>query len=237
MSGKIQPSQEEIELETRRFKSTATPELQERLYVHSVYNDIAQHFSQTRYKPWPMVAQFLGSIPDYSLGVDVGCGNGKYLTVNPKLYIVGSDYSTGLLDQAVQLHQKEFNDLVVADGMMLPHESRRFDFAVSIAVVHHFSTKERRVAAIREILRVVRCGGRALVYCWALEQEKSRRGYREGMEQDILVPWVTKDGTTRMRYYHLYKKGELEEDCVAAGGRVVQSGYEKDNWWVIVEPI
>ncbi|KAG7909504.1 hypothetical protein KL906_002260 [Ogataea polymorpha] len=112
----MQPSQEEMELETRKFKSTATPELQENLYVHEVYNDIAQHFSQTRYKPWPMVAQFLGSIRDYSLGVDVGCGNGKYLTVNPRLYIVGSDYSTGLLDQAVQLHQRELNDLVVADA-------------------------------------------------------------------------------------------------------------------------
>ncbi|KAH3662604.1 hypothetical protein OGAPHI_005856 [Ogataea philodendri] len=237
MSGKVQPSKEEIEQELAKFKQTPTADLQESVYVHDVYNSIAQHFSQTRYKPWPMVASFLGSLTDYSIGVDVGCGNGKYLTVNPKLWIVGSDYSTGLLDQAAKLHQKELNDLVVADGMLLPHETGRFDFAVSIAVIHHFSTNERRVAAIKEILRVLKKGGQALVYCWALEQEKSRRGYKEGMEQDVLVPWVAKDGETRMRYYHLYKRGELEEDCKAAGGIISKSGYEKDNWWVVVERV
>lgn len=35
------------------------------------------------------------------------------------------------------------------------------------------------------------------------------------------------------RYYHLYRKGELEEEVVSAGGKVVNSGYERDNWWVI----
>jgi tRNA (uracil-5-)-methyltransferase TRM9 len=37
------------------------------------------------------------------------------------------------------------------------------------------------------------------------------------------------------RYYHLYRQGELEEDVRAAGGVVVESGYEKDNWWAIAE--
>jgi tRNA (uracil-5-)-methyltransferase TRM9 len=35
------------------------------------------------------------------------------------------------------------------------------------------------------------------------------------------------------RYYHLYRKGELEEDVLAAGGVVITSGYERDNWWAV----
>lgn len=35
------------------------------------------------------------------------------------------------------------------------------------------------------------------------------------------------------RYYHLYRKGELEEEVISAGGKVIKSGYERDNWWVI----
>ena len=35
------------------------------------------------------------------------------------------------------------------------------------------------------------------------------------------------------RYYHLYRQGELEEDVRSVGGEVVESGYERDNWWVI----
>jgi tRNA (uracil-5-)-methyltransferase TRM9 len=38
---------------------------------------------------------------------------------------------------------------------------------------------------------------------------------------------------TFLRYYHLYRKGELESDIEQAGGNVIESGYEKDNWWAI----
>ena len=81
----------------------------------------------------------------------------------------------------------------------------------------------------------------ALIYVWALEQKQSRRGWDDGDEQDVMVPWVMKQGAapqsvsdkTLNRYYHLYRRGELERDVVAAGGAIVDSGYEKDNWWAI----
>ncbi len=269
MSGNLQPTKAQILKNLEAFKNVDTPEKKEEIYVHEVYNKISAHFSQTRYKPWPFVQQFLNELPDNSLGVDVGCGNGKYLNVNGQLYIVGSDYSKGLIQQAKMLHKgEENNDIMVVDGLQLPHPDRTFDFALSIAVIHHFSTKERRENAIKEILRVLKSHGKALIYCWALEQEHSRRGYHEGMDQDVLVPWIlmkkqkkkkknnvlsnNKEGIidnnhkekedrakpdTKMRYYHLYKKGELDEDCAKAGGRIVDSGYEKDNWWTIVEKI
>ena len=60
-------------------------------HVHTVYEQIAPHFSSTRYKPWPIVEQFLLQLPDGSVGLDVGCGNGKYLPVNPHLFIIASD--------------------------------------------------------------------------------------------------------------------------------------------------
>jgi tRNA (uracil-5-)-methyltransferase TRM9 len=119
------------------------------------------------------------------------------------------------------------------------------------------------VKAILEILRhpsnsALQDGGKALVYVWALEQKDSRRGWDEGHEQDVMVPWVLKQkkekkpkqrrgeeshsggqeqeqegDKTFLRYYHLYKKGELEQDIGEAGGVVLESGYEKDNWWAI----
>ena len=44
----------------------------ERDHVHSVYSQIAPHFSDTRYKPWPRVEEFLRSQPPGSLIADVG---------------------------------------------------------------------------------------------------------------------------------------------------------------------
>ena len=155
--------------------------------------------------------------------------------------------------------------------MDLPHQNAKFDFAISIAVVHHMSTPERRVEAVRAVLETLRPGGRALVMAWALEQKDSRRGWDEGDAQDRMVPWVmhvpkpkkekskkSKDAgvvgdapqeppaepvgdddnsgdKTFHRYYHLYRKGELEHNLQLAGGTIVESGYEKDNWWSIAE--
>lgn len=138
------------------------------------------------------------------------------------------------------------HSVLVADLLQLPHAARGFDFAISIAVVHHLSTAERRSEAVRAILETLGARGRALIYVWALEQAGSRRGWAEGDEQDVMVPWVTRgkktadDGgggseKTFHRYYHLYRQGELEQTVVAAGGEVVEAGYEKDNWWVVAK--
>lgn len=57
-------------------------------YVHRVYDAIASHFSSTRHSPWPRVCHFLSSLPPGSVLADVGCGNGKYLGVNPEMIAV-----------------------------------------------------------------------------------------------------------------------------------------------------
>lgn len=310
----------------------------EATHVHAVYEKIAPHFSSTRHSPWPRVAAFLQAQHPGSIGLDVGCGNGKYLDVNPTLHIFGSDRSNELVrlartrgsashnlkpaatdtpaaQAAAAAHQTgaidgELRDggvggteVAVADGLALPYRLGAFDFVICIAVVHHLSTKERRVEAIGELLSRLRPSaaakqapgandvkgagtsaetwrdgsdaqdsaattgdaiavtdvvgdksaqeiteGRtgsdshaqkatALVFVWALEQASSRRGWDEGSDQDTLVPWVMRTkgrpNETFQRYYHLYKEGELEEDIVAAGGVIEESGYERDNWWAV----
>lgn len=218
----------------------------EQEHVHDVYELIASHFSSTRFKPWPLVEQFLHDQPDGSIGLDVGCGNGKYLSVNKKVFIVGSDRSLNLTRIASHYYP---HSVIVADNLSLPHPSAAFDFAISIAVIHHLSTAERRVEAVRAVLQALRKpdastgkNPEALFYVWALEQKHSRRGWDRGDDQDVMVPWImkheggdgdTSNSTTFHRYYHLYQQGELEYDIGIAGGVVIDSGYEKDNWWAI----
>ncbi|KAG5964739.1 hypothetical protein E4U58_003084 [Claviceps cyperi] len=270
-------------------------------HVHAVYEAIAPHFSATRHSPWPFVKSFLLAQSPASIGLDIGCGNGKYLAVNPALHILASDRSPSLVALAKQQHgAKEHKDqpqnttddtpsvstnaataaLLTADSLSLPFRPHSADFIICIAVIHHFSSVERRRAAIEALLGCLRREtGRALIYVWALEQGTSRRGWHEGCEQDTLVPWVMKrkknkaghqtqkagkKGTnganeavaadepppapkddqdqqsgqaeqTYHRYYHLYRQGELEVDARHAGGEVCESGYERDNWWVILK--
>ena len=72
----------------------------------------------------------------------------------------------------------------MCDCLHLPYRTGLFDAAICIAVVHHLSTEERRLAALRELSRVLRPGGNLLVYVWAMEQDG-----RKFDRQDVLVPW------------------------------------------------
>ena len=69
----------------------------EKQHVYEVYEKIAPHFSNTRYKPWPKIAEFLNNLEPGSIVADVGCGNGKYLGVNKNLQMVGTDRSFNLI--------------------------------------------------------------------------------------------------------------------------------------------
>ncbi|TGJ85459.1 hypothetical protein E0Z10_g3316 [Xylaria hypoxylon] len=230
-----------------RDAAAQSPEAYEEEHVHGVYESIAGHFSSTRYKPWPFIASFLRErVASGSVGLDVGCGNGKYLGVREgaDVHMIGSDRSPSL----VGIARGRGFDVAVADGLALPFRPGCADFVLCIAVIHHMSTRERRVDALRKLLACVTGDGQVLVYVWALEQSSSRRGWDMNSEQDQLVPWVMKANqnkkdkdsssgesadTTYERFYHLYREGELEEDMRTAGGRVLESGYERDNWWVI----
>ncbi|NXX77652.1 ALKB8 protein, partial [Urocolius indicus] len=154
----VQPSFPHDEVEASKL---------EQEYVHKVYEEIATHFSSTRHSPWPRIVEFLRSLPKGSVVADVGCGNGKYLGINEDLYMVGCDRSRNLVDICGEKNQEAF----VCDALRVPLRSGSCDACVSVAVIHHFSTAERRLAAIRELVRLLRPGGTALIYVWAMEQE------------------------------------------------------------------
>uniref|UniRef100_A0A914I4N5 Alkylated DNA repair protein alkB homolog 8 n=1 Tax=Globodera rostochiensis TaxID=31243 RepID=A0A914I4N5_GLORO len=142
----------------------------EQQYVAEVYEAIAPHFDLTRFSNWRCVVNFLVSLPRGSTLLDVGCGNGKYLLQSDGLTKFGCDISWNLLRIT---SRKGCASVFCADALQLPIRNGAFDAVISVAVIHHFSTRRRRVRALSELLRVVRPGGRALVTAWALEQFSS----------------------------------------------------------------
>lgn len=212
----------------------------EREHVHRVYNDISEHFSATRYKPWPVVQNFLLSQPAGSIGIDLGAGNGKNATPFPHLHTICLDMSDELLRVACSRGALTLH----ASILSVPMKPDTLDFAICIAVLHHLSSRERRLEAVREMGRLLRIGGRALIFVWAFERDRNRSVYRHdltvlnGDPQDVLVPWQRPDGHVDQRYYHLFRAGELEKIVADCGGLlVVESGYDRDNYYVIVEKV
>ncbi|XP_067913021.1 probable tRNA methyltransferase 9B [Heterodontus francisci] len=152
----------------------------EEAHVHNVYEQTAPYFIELPSKAWPSVRQFLLDQEPGSLIADVGCGIGKYLSVNSQAYKLGSDYCSPL----VEIAKRHGHEVMVCDNLVLPYKDQCFNAVISIGVIHHFSTKGRRIQAIREMTRTLHRGGQMMIYVWAMEQK-----YRRFEKQDIFVPW------------------------------------------------
>ncbi|XP_020284752.1 uncharacterized protein LOC109855214 [Pseudomyrmex gracilis] len=150
----------------------------EQAYVHEVYEQCAEKTTQSKH--WPRVYQFLQELEPGALVCDIGCGNGKYLSVNHSIFKIGVDRCKRFTDIA---REKE-NEVLICDNLALPFREESFDAVLSIAVVHHFATTERRVHALKELARVLRIGGRLVISVWAMEQK-----HRKFESQDVLIPW------------------------------------------------
>lgn len=139
--------------------------------VHKVYNEIGGHFSETRHSPWPNVENFIKTLADGAFLLDVGCGNGKYLGVNENIIKFGCDRSESLLEIC---QGRNFNTFK-CDCLQIPFRDCSVDACISIAVIHHLATPERRAKAIKEMLRVLVPGGKVLIYVWAKDQQKNNK--------------------------------------------------------------
>lgn len=71
------------------------------------------------------------------------------------------------------------SQVILCDNLTLPFRDESFDAVLSIAVIHHFATKERRVGALRELARILRIGGRLMITVWAMEQKDRKVRRRE----------------------------------------------------------
>lgn len=136
--------------------------------VHKVYNEIGAHFSETRHSPWPNVENFIKNLADGAVLLDIGCGNGKYLANAGNLLKLGCDRSESLLSVCLE---RNFN-VFQCDCLAVPFRDESVDAAISIAVIHHLATHDRRLKAIENMARVLVKGGTALIYVWAKDQQK-----------------------------------------------------------------
>jgi alkylated DNA repair dioxygenase AlkB/ubiquinone/menaquinone biosynthesis C-methylase UbiE len=182
-----------------------TPET-ERQHVHAVYDAVATQWHHTRGKRgvlWPGATRFLQELPIGSMVADVGCGDGKYFPAiwEAGSYVIGTDISLPLLqtcnfgtetteNRQVSSHRSQLRNrpaVAVADCMMLPLKDKSVDAAICIAVLHHLSTKERRLRCLQELVRIVQPGGLINVQAWAMEQDEGSR--RKFSSTDVFVPF------------------------------------------------
>ena len=196
--------------------------------LKEVYEEIADEFDHTRGYVWKCVKEFLNDLSPKSKVLEVGCGNGKNMLYRNDLDFYGIDFCEKFIDIC---HKKNLK-VKFGDILNIPYNENTFDSTISIAVVHHLDTKEKRLKGIEELIRVTKKDGLIFILVWAKEQpEKSKRKFNSN---DEMVPWIKRsDGKTVYRYYHVYDNYELLDDVSQFKVDIIKYFYEFGNIGII----
>lgn len=152
--------------------------------------------------------------------LNLGCAHGPdFLPFQSDFELYGVDLSTEMLGFARKYAPKyDFRvNLARADVRSLPYRDNAFDFAIAVATYHHISGKTGKLAALRELKRVLKPGGEAFITVWNRWQPKF---WFKGRE--IAVPWRTREKTL-YRYYYLFTYFELEKLAKETGFAAIKS--------------
>ena len=125
--------------------------LVEQQFVQDTYEIIADRFNITRAYLWKGVKEFLNKVPAYSTIVEIGCGNGKNLLYRKDCINIGFDFC----NRFCEICKDKDIESLVANNLSIPLRNNSSDFVLSIAVIHHLYTEERRVLALNELVRIL----------------------------------------------------------------------------------
>ena len=197
--------------------------------VEETYNTIAKDFNKTRYKIWRCVLQFITGLESNTRMLEVGCGNGKNLLYRNDIDSYGIDIS----EEQVEICRAKGLKVEKANMTRLPYGSNEFDNIICIATYHHLDNPNDRRTALLEMYRILKPNGKILLTVWAMEQELSSK--RKFVSSDEMVSWEL-NGSTYYRYYHIYRRGELEEEIreFCSEFKIESVNYELGNWSVVL---
>ena len=197
--------------------------------IAASFDAIATEFDASRARPWPETLAFADELPPNSRVLDLACGGGRNLAFLRERghRVIGFDAAIQLLRIAAA--KVGGSNLVRGDAVMLPFAANTFDAVHCVAALHHLPSEDERREGVREIARVLRPGGVALLSVWALEQER----FAGAPGADVIVPWRRSDGRDVPRFYHLHRSGELESVVLAADLAVVRARRMGDNHVVL----
>lgn len=207
----------------------------EDINVHQVYSQIALHFAQTRAYLWKGVKEFVNSLTPGEAVLDAGCGNGKNM-FRRDLKFTGIDTCQEFVKIASQYGETSLGNIIE-----LKFSDNSFDAIICVAVLHHLSTEERRLQALKEFARVLKPGGKLFIQVWAKENNTRKKIDEYDTEKhDCMIPWQPtkrfklESGEEKVfRYYHLFTQGELASLAKQAGFTIERDFYEKENWGII----
>lgn len=204
----------------------------EQEFAYAMYNDIAKYFSDSPESVVDFVEHFLKSRQPEEKGLEIGCGNGTNLGIREDLDLIGVEISESLIQLCMEKGLRVYQQ----NCCSLKFKDNSFHYAFAIAVFHHLATTERRLIAIREMIRVLKPGGKGIFSVWSLERTRRiNRAYKPFVLEDNNLSWTRKsDGKLFSRYYYIFNKSKLNKLLeYFTDDIIINSIFNKRRNWVV----
>jgi len=184
--------------------------------VKYAYDLIAKEFSDSRPFTWKWVDDYILSLDNNLIIVDIGCGNGRLSNYN-KLFGM-SHFFVGLDISMMQLKNNIFSaDKMQSCMLKLPFLDNSVDNIICIASFHHLKNIDERRHALSEMKRILNKNtnkntnkNNVLLSVWSINQpSKTKRTFDK--YGDTIVEWKMKNGDIIKRYYYIFELNEIIE--------------------------
>jgi ubiquinone/menaquinone biosynthesis C-methylase UbiE len=218
----------------------------------NTWDAIAESFDKTRNKPWPLVMKFINEISHCKIIADIGCGNGRHLISSGKHCenVIGIDISNKMLTIARNncIKNRVINiNFINANMENIPLKNDSISAILCIASIHNLKGRDTRIRALKEINRILKIDGKALISVWSRWQDKYRTFFlkklihkKEGFG-DIHIHW-RQHNLNIPRFYHLYSKREFINDINQSNLKIqhissvkLNSKFSADNYFAVVQ--
>ncbi|TSD01924.1 MAG: hypothetical protein Athens071425_239 [Parcubacteria group bacterium Athens0714_25] len=226
------------------------------------YDLISAKFSATRKNFWGSLEFIKEYAKNGNRVLDFGCGNGRLLELfgGKNIEYFGADVSEKLLEEGRKKYAGVFPNISFSklDPLQtsLPFKSDYFNTVYSIAVFHHFPSKEYRLEMAKELHRVLQPGGYTIITVWnlwptfaSLWRGKQKKYYKNIFENwknkisgksdldwnDCFVTFTDNQGKVFNRYHRAFTLRELKSLFSRVGFSVLEAKKVGHNLVVILE--
>ncbi|MEM4152801.1 MAG: class I SAM-dependent methyltransferase [Candidatus Pacearchaeota archaeon] len=196
-----------------------------------VWDAIAEQWYHFRHQQFKDVAKEIEKLAKLKKGkiLEIGCGNCR----NLKTFALrgfdcyGIDFSKEILKYAKEYCKKYgFKvKLKKARAEKLPFKRNLFDYILFIATLHHLKPQAQE-KAVKEMYRVLKPKGIALVAVWNKKVSKAQEKY---------ISWRVK-GKNYWRYYYLFTMPELKKLFEKQGFKILRQRIGK-NLIIVVKSL
>jgi ubiquinone/menaquinone biosynthesis C-methylase UbiE len=178
-----------------------------------VWNNIAGEWYEFKTKPAEHVMEFLGKCSGNVL--DFGSGAGRHLVKIKKGKMFLIDFSSEMIELAKKRakENKIEAEFLVSPMEKISYPDEFFDYAISISALHCIEGEKNREKAVKELYRVLKKGGQAVIGVWNIKSKRFRNAGKEKM-----VNWRDKGA----RYYYLYDEREVHDLFRKVGFKIVE---------------